>query len=155
MLKLSWQRIDCSPRAIRFNFDSRRPPCLSGVSLLVALPGRASDGRRPAAVVRTPNLINRPVDLTVEDVWSGTVPGHLVVRALGGSVGCDQVVTDRPQLTSGEYLVTLALGRTGNSATLGSPTHMAWWPVNGGVVQTPADGAIPLAAARQLVSQQK
>jgi hypothetical protein len=115
-----------------------------------------ADGKRPTTVVRTTNLIFQPISLTVEDVWSGAVPsGKLRVRALGGSVGCDQVVTDRPQIQPGEYLASLAVGRNGNGASLGNLTLMEWWPVVGGMVQTPNDGAVSLAAARQLVSQQK
>jgi hypothetical protein len=138
---------------------------LPNLGLLVALVrvdsvGNAAwdtaDGKRPTMIVRTPNLIFRPISLTVEEAWSGDVPsGKLRVRVLGGTLGCDQVMTDRPQIEPGEYLASLAVGRNGNGASLGSLTIMEWWPVVGGMVQTPNDGAVSVGAAKQLVSQQK
>jgi hypothetical protein len=116
-----------------------------------------SDGKRPSPVKGTRSLISRPVELTVRETWSGSIAsGHVRARILGGTVGCDRVLTEQSQeLAPGDYVVFLSSGRSGNAAALGSLSIVTWLPVTADAVSTPVDGALSLASARQMVSAVK
>jgi hypothetical protein len=115
-----------------------------------------ADGKRPVSIHQTQAMISRPVELTVKETWAGTTPaGHLRARLRGGTVGCDKVLTDKPELKPGDYLVFLVSGRSRNAVALGSLSLVRWLPVTGDGLTTGVDGALSLSTAREIVAAAK
>jgi hypothetical protein len=106
-----------------------------------------SSGMRPANLDEGAPEIYRPADIAIDEVIRGPLGNSVVAQVDGGQVGCDQYSFDTdPQLQLGKryaFFLSYALDTTGG---FGGVTLFQAWPIDiNNLVQTSADGAVPLS----------